>query len=237
MRAKIILFIILIFVIQSSVLAEEKKESKVAVSDEKKQANDITFEKKQPNVATDEKKWAVEAELTQPFIPTVHIAKFYLTRTVWGEWKDAHGEAIFGVFIRPKVKHDVVEVIDEYAASVGYRHYFNSNWHVEGKYYTGYVWATNNLTNQRTYRPFVFLGPTNEIRAYAYQQAERDYAGRVQFIEATIGYRFFLNEDKTIYLLTQFGVFHGIHGSAIIGPRDGKTETFPGGGVQIGLRF
>lgn len=185
----------------------------------------------------EEKKWSLETELLQPFIPTVHISRIQATRTLWGDWNSAHGELKVGAFIRPRVKHDVVDVIDEYAASFGYRHYFNENWHVEANYYIGYVWADNNKWNRRYIGPYAFLSESPELRAYAYQQVEKDYEGRVQFAEALIGYRFLLNEEKTIYMIPQFGVIHGLHGSGIIGPRDGKTETFLEGNHIVGIRL
>jgi hypothetical protein len=187
-----------------------------------------------PLLGKEEKKWSVETELIQPFIPTVHIGRIHLTRTIWGDWTEAHGEIKIGAFIRPRVKHDVVDVIDEYAASFGYRHFFDANWTIEANYYIGYVWADNNKWNRRYLGPYALLAEAPEIRAYAFKEVEKDYEGRVQFAEALVGYRFFLNEEKSIYLLPQFGVIHGLHGSNIIGPRDGKTETFLEGNLIIG---
>lgn len=197
----------------------------------------ITFVFLVGTISAEEKKWAVESELIQPFLPTIHIGKLQVTRTIWGDWNKEHGELKLGAFLRPRVKHDVVDIIDEYAASIGYRHYFNENWNIEANYYLGYVWADNNKWNRRNLGPYALLGDTPEIRAYAYQQVEKDYEGRVQFAEALIGYRFLLNEEKTIYMIPQFGVLHGLHGSGIIGPRDGKEETFIVGNLLIGLRF
>ncbi|MDX1960261.1 MAG: hypothetical protein SFU98_16955 [Leptospiraceae bacterium] len=189
------------------------------------------------SLVAEEKKWAVEAELIQPFIPTVQIGRIQATRTIWGDWNSAHGEFKVGAFIRPKIKHDVVDVIDEYAGSVGYRHFFNANWTVEANYYLGYVWGYNNKANQRNYTPFVLLAQDPLVKLYAYQQVEKDYQGTVQFVEALLGYRFLLNEEKTLYFLPQFGVFHGFNPHDIIGPRDGKPETFIVGNLLVGIRF
>lgn len=182
-------------------------------------------------------KWTIETDLAWPIIPTVEIGRIQVNKTLWGNWKEKHGELILGTFLRPGIKHDVVEQITEYAGSVGYRHYFNSNWHIEAKYYAGYVWTRNNLQNRRLYEPFFYLSDIPAVQLAAYQEIRKDYKGEVHFIEALVGYRFLLSEsdERSVFLMPQFGVFKGLHNSDIIGPRNGKEETFVVGNLILGM--
>lgn len=70
------------------------------------------------------KKWGIETDLVQPFIPTVNIISIKSTRTIAGDLNKAHGDFIVGAFIRPNIKHDVVDRIEEYMLTLGYRQYF-----------------------------------------------------------------------------------------------------------------
>lgn len=190
-------------------------------------------------ISAKEVKWTIETELVQPFLPTIGIGRIQLNRTLWGDWKNEHGELVLGTFMRPGIKHDVVEQITEYAGSIGYRHYFNSNWNIEAKYYLGYVWARNNLQNRRDYEPVFYFADNLPLQLAALQEIRKDYKGTVQFAEALIGYRFLLSEseDRSIFMLPQFGVLHGLHNSDIIGPRNGKEETFIVGNLIVGMSF
>jgi len=182
-------------------------------------------------------KWTIETELIQPFLPTIGIGRIQVNRTLWGNWKEKHGELVLGTFMRPGIKHDVVEQITEYAGSVGYRHYFNSNWHIEAKYYLGYVWTRNNLQNRRDYEPVFYLSDIPAVQLAAYQEIRKDYKGTVQIAEALVGYRFLLSDsdERSVFLMPQFGVLHGLHSSDIIGPRNGKEETFIVGNLILGM--
>lgn len=159
-------------------------------------------------------KWGVEADLIQPFIPTVGVYTLNATRETW-KIGDEAGELMLGAFLRPLVSHDVVETIDEYLGSVGVRQYFWRGAHAEAKYYAGYVWGKKNKVDGK------------------------DYEGFVQFIEVMVGYRFDLVDigSGQLYVIPQFGVIHGFNPELVIGPRDGKPETFIEGKLMLGYRF
>ena len=76
-------------------------------------------------------KWGVEADLLVPFVPTAHIITIRASRTIVGYGTDKPGDLIVGVYLRPNVKHDVVEEIDEYLFTVGYRQYLWKGLHLE----------------------------------------------------------------------------------------------------------
>ncbi len=67
--------------------------------------------------STNSHKWGIETELVQPFIPTIHIIRFQATRTLYSS-ETKHGDLFIGAWIRPNVKHDVVEKINEYMAMI-----------------------------------------------------------------------------------------------------------------------
>lgn len=166
--------------------------------------------------AAEEKKpaFGMETDLVQPFIPKVGIFTLNLTREFWSVGGNG-GELMLGVFIRPKVKHDVVDVIDEYAVSIGVRQYIWQGLHVEAKYSAGYVWGKTNLVDRKDYESFVQLG------------------------EILVGYRFdvYAFGSSTLYIAPQFGVLQGLNPELIIGPRNGKSDTFLEGKLLVGLRF
>lgn len=159
--------------------------------------------------------YGIETELLQPFVPEVGIITFKGSKTLWGKNGESHGDALLGVFLRPNVSHDVVDTIDEYQASIGYRHYFWQGLHAEVQYLAGYVWGKNNLVDGK------------------------DYEGFVQFAEANIGYRidFAKDQQRGFYIIPQFGYIQGLNEELIIGPRNGKDDTFWQGKLLVGYRF
>lgn len=159
------------------------------------------------------KKWGLETELIQPFLPEVGIIRIQATRTMTSLSKKMKGDLLFGGYIRPNVKHDVVEKINEYMLMVGYRQYLWKGLHLEVKSNMGYAWGTKNLIDGK------------------------DYETATWFYEPNIGYKFeFARKQKSnLYALAQFGVIGNIVGD--IGPRGGKTDIFPQGNLFIGINF
>jgi hypothetical protein len=158
-------------------------------------------------------KWGVEAELVQSFIPTVHIFRIQASRTLTPADSKLKGDLLLGAYIRPNVKHDVVEKINEYMFMVGYRQFFWKGLHAEAKSNMGYAWGTRNL----------FDG--------------KDYNTPTWFWEANLGYKFnfFKKETYNLYLIPQFGGLGNI--VADIGPRGGKPDNFIHGNLFIGINF
>ena len=161
------------------------------------------------------KKWGFEADLIQPFLPEIEIITVKFTRTIFGETDGKHGDLMLGAFIRPNVKHDVVDVIDEYMASIGYRQYFTKNLNFELQYYAGNVDAKKNKVDGK------------------------DYSGFVHFAEANVGYKLNIYKSNgiTLYTMPQFGYLQGLNEELIIGPRNGKADAFVQGKLQIGISF
>jgi hypothetical protein len=159
------------------------------------------------------KKWGIETELVQPFVPTVNIVRLQGTYTVTTPEAKYKGDLLFGMYIRPNVKHDVVEKINEYMLIAGYRQFFWKGLHAEAKSNIGYAWGTRNLIDAK------------------------DYNGFVWFWEANVGYKFDFakKQNRNFYAIAQFGVFSKI--VADIGPRGGKTDTFPQGNLVVGINF
>lgn len=159
-------------------------------------------------------KWGLEVELIAPFLPEVGIITVKATRTITqNSTHTRHGDLLLGAYIRPKVKHDIVEKIDEYLITLGYRQYFYKGLHVEAQLDAGYAWGTNNKIDGKDYNNFALLGEVNA------------------------GYTFHLPSRKhsNFYILPQFGVLQGI--STDIGPRGGKADTFIQGKLLVGIRF
>jgi hypothetical protein len=175
----------------------------------------ISFQSSAQENTSKSKKWGFEVDLIQPFIPEVEIITAKITRNIWGDSDGKHGEFMLGAFIRPNVEHDVVETIDEYMVSFGYRHYFTKNFNFELQYYAGNVDAKKNKVNGK------------------------DYSGFVHFAEANVGYKLtiFKLKGSTLYLNPQFGYLQGLNDELIIGPRDGKADAFVQGKLQIGISF
>jgi hypothetical protein len=163
------------------------------------------------------KKWGFETELIQPFLPEVGIIRLTATRTITTENSKMRGDLLFGMYIRPNVKHDVVEKINEYMLIVGYRQYFWKGLHLEGKANVGYAWGTKNLIDGK------------------------DYETSTIFWESNLGYKFNLtNKTKSsLYLIPQFGVIGNAKGenTVNIGPRGGKPDTFIQGSLIVGINF
>jgi hypothetical protein len=157
--------------------------------------------------------WSLEVELVQPFVPTVHIFTVRASRAVWGSDDGLRGDLVLGAFLRPNVEHDVVEEIDEYLGTVGYRQFLWRGLHLEVQLDAGYVWGTNNLVDGKDYANFTLLG---EVHA---------------------GYRFVFGpgDDWGLVVNPQFGVIHGL--VTDIGPRDGKPDTFFSGKLNVGVAF
>jgi hypothetical protein len=163
------------------------------------------------------KKWGFETDLVQPFLPNVGIIRLSATRTISKPQSKKQGDLILGMYIRPNVKHDVVEKINEYMVVVGYRQYLWKGLNIEAKANVGYAWGTKNL----------FDG--------------KDYETSTIFWESNIGYKINLKSkiNSTLYLMPQFGVIGNAKGenTVNIGPRGGKADTFIQGGLSIGINF
>jgi hypothetical protein len=159
------------------------------------------------------KKWGIETELIQPFLPNVGIIRLQATYTLTSPEKKMKGDFLLGAYIRPNVKHDIVETINEYLLITGYRQYFWKGLHAEAKSNIGYAWGTKNLIDGKDYNNFSW------------------------FWEANAGYKFDFvkKENANIYAIAQFGVLSKI--SADIGPRGGKSDTFPQGNLVVGINF
>lgn len=158
--------------------------------------------------------WGIEAELIAPFVPEVGIITIKATKTITGSLQNnIHGDLLLGVYLRPNVKHDIVEKINEYLLTVGYRQYFFKGFHVEAQLDAGYAWGTRNKIDGKDYNNFALLGEVN--------------AGHILHLPSS--------KKSNLYILPQFGVLQGL--STDIGPRGGKADTFVQGKLSIGIRF
>jgi hypothetical protein len=164
--------------------------------------------------------WSAETELVQPLLPNIGILRFRVTRVVWGSADGPRGDLVLGLYIRPNVKHDILERIHEYMGTAGYRQYVWKGAHIEGLVNVGAAWGTNQFDNKR-------------------------YETASVFAEANIGYRFAFREpggfgakrDSVGFFVTpQFGVITTV-GIADIGPRNGKADTFLQGALFIGASW
>ena len=158
-------------------------------------------------------KWGLETELVQPALPEVGIIRLIASRTVTNVQTKMKGDLLFGLYIRPNVKHDVVEKINEYMIVAGYRQFFWKGLHLEAKSNMGYAWGTKNLIDGK------------------------DYETPTWFWEANIGYKLRVTKKarSSIYLIPQFGAIGNIVGD--IGPRGGKPDNFIQGNLIIGINF
>ena len=173
------------------------------------------------DVAEPSHRFGAEIDVVQPFIPTVHIIRPKLTWTTWGDSGELRGDLILGLFIRPHIPHDVVETIDEYMGTVGYRQYFWRGLHVETMLSAGVAWGTNKFDG-------------------------KDYTTATLFMDANAGYRFGFFEpggfsydgDESVgfYVAAQGGIIFSL-GVADIGPRNGKPDYFAQGSLLVGLSF
>lgn len=87
-------------------------------------------------------KWGIETELVQPFIPNVGIYRLQVTRTITSPNQTNRGDLLIGVYVRSRVKHDIVEKIDKYMLIVGYRQYVWRGLHLEAKTNIGFAGGT-----------------------------------------------------------------------------------------------
>lgn len=156
-------------------------------------------------------KWGIETELVHPFIPNVGIYRLQVTRTITSPNQTNRGDLLIGVYVRSRVKHDIVEKIDEYMLIVGYRQYVWRGLHPEAKTNIGFADGTKNLIDGKNYNNFSW------------------------FWEANAGYKFTLTgkEAKGLYVIPQFGILSSI--SADIGLRGGKSDTFLQGNLIVGF--
>lgn len=159
------------------------------------------------------KKWGLETELIQPFLPNVGIIRLQGTYMLSAPTSKSRADLLFGAYIRPNVKHDIVEKINEYLLMFGYRQFFGQALHVEAKSNIGYAWGNKNKLDGKDYNNFSW------------------------FWEANAGYKFDFGkkENFNFYVIPQFGVLSSI--SADIGPRGGKSDTFLQGNLLIGINF
>jgi hypothetical protein len=164
-------------------------------------------------------RWGVEAELVQPFIPEVHILSARVTRTLWGAPGGPRGDLSLGVYARPRVAHNIVETIDEYLVSVGYRQYLWRGLHVEAAALAGWAWGENNKIDGMDYSNPVLL--VEGLAGYRVDlRAPVDSAGRPQ-----LGF----------YVTPQVGGLAGV--ITDIGPRGGKSDLFVVGKLLAGVSF
>jgi outer membrane receptor protein involved in Fe transport len=166
----------------------------------------------QTKLADEVRIWGIETELVQPFLPNVGIVRFQ-TSYLLTEPSSSRGELLMGMYIRPNVKHDIVEKINEYLLIAGYRQYLLGGLHLEGKTNIGYAWGTKNKIDGLDYHNFSW------------------------FWEANAGYKldFAKGQGSNLYVIGQFGVLSSI--SANIGPRGGKADTFLQGNLMVGINF
>jgi hypothetical protein len=158
------------------------------------------------------KHWGIETELVQPFIPTIHIARVQASKTLYATPKH-QGDLLIGAWIRPNVKHDVVEKINEYMVMLGYRQFLWKGLHIELKSNMGYAWGTRNLIDGK------------------------DYETPTWFWESNLGYKFDFAKREThnYYLILNAGGLGNI--VADIGPRGGKPDNFLQAGLVLGINF
>jgi hypothetical protein len=171
----------------------------------------------QPAVNVPSVNWSIETELIQPFYPTVQIIRLQGIYRVTPLQNKLSGDLIVGLYLRPNVKHDVVEKINEYMLIAGYRQYLWKGLHLEAKLNSGYAWGTKNLIDGKDYETFTL------------------------FYESNLGYKFkFLDKtDFNLYLTPQFGILGNARNKDApnIGPRGGKPDTFFQGNLLIGINF
>jgi hypothetical protein len=172
----------------------------------------FSHQAKAQNSSDDVPKWGIETELIQPFLPNVGIIRLQTTYMLTAPEK-LRGDLLLGAYIRPNVKHDIVEKINEYLLITGYRQYLWKGLHAEAKSNIGYAWGTKNLIDGKDYNKFSW------------------------FWEANAGYKldFAKKQKSNLYAIAQFGVLSSI--SADIGPRGGKSDNFIQGNLVVGVNF
>jgi hypothetical protein len=174
----------------------------------------ISVIKAQEKAQLTSSKWAFETELIAPFLPEIGIITVKAVKTITSNSsKTMYGDLLLGLYVRPNVSHDIVETIDEYLLTIGYRQYLYKGFHIEMQIDGGYAWGTKNKIDGKDYNNFALLGEINS------------------------GYKINLtNKSKyNFYLLPQIGVLSGL--STDIGPRGGKSDTFFQGKLFLGIQF
>ena len=164
-----------------------------------------------PDAPWQQPRLGIEVETIWPFLPGTHTVTIKVTgavfRTNWFA-----GEVVGGVYLRPNVAHHVVEEIDEYMGTVGWRQYLWRGLHFETLLHLGWARGTNNLIDGKTYEDVSFM------------------------TEVNIGYRLDFIKPKPVGLFTisQGGFIAGLYTN--IGPRDG-VDLFPTGKFLVGVSF
>jgi hypothetical protein len=164
--------------------------------------------------ATAAPRWGVEAELVQPWIPTVHIFTAQVVRTLWSRAGGARGDLRVGVYLRPRVDHDIVETIDEYLLTAGYRQYVWRGLHLDVGVLAGWAYGTRNKIDGM------------------------DYSNPAVLVEGLAGYRAVLWRPQRgvgVYVAPQVGVLAGV--MTDIGPRGGKSDVFAEAKLLVGMTF
>lgn len=163
--------------------------------------------------------WALETELVQPFIPTVGIIRLRGARTLWGTPGGLRGDLLVGAYLRPGIAHEIVDRINEYLLTVGYRQYVWRGAHVEVELDAGWAWGTNRIDGKLYSNPSLLL---NVNAGY-----------RFGFFEPG---GFFDNGSAVGFFVTpQVGFLQGL--ATNIGPRGGRPDTFLTAGLLVGLSF
>lgn len=202
--------LLFIVVISGKALARETSPGEVPASPMSAEVDDLP-----PN------RWGVELDVVQPFIPTVGIIRPKVALTLWGTATGFRGDLILGVYIRPHVEHDVLETIDEYMGTVGYRQYFWRGFHVEVLFEAGVAWGKNKFDGQDYETPVFFMSGNAGYRLGFFE-----LGGLAGDERSPVGF----------YVAPQIGVIGGVAG-ADIGPRNGKPDVFLQGNLIIGVSF
>jgi len=162
--------------------------------------------------------WGIETDLVWPFIPEVHVLTLKGTRTLWGTPGGLRGDGVVGAYARPNVKHDVVDTIDEYLATAGYRQYFVRGLHAEVLMHAGWAGGTKNKIDGKDYSDFAWLLESNVgYRVGFFEAGGIGAPGRVGF-----------------YLTPQLGFVSGLYTN--IGPRE-SSDFFVTGKLLAGVSF
>lgn len=105
--------------------------------------------------------WGLETELVQPFLPNVGIYRLQATRTLTAPNRPNRGDLLLGAYIRPNVKHDIVEKINEHMLIVGYHQYVWKGLHVEAKSNLGFAGGTKNRIDGKDYNNLSWFWEAN----------------------------------------------------------------------------
>ncbi len=164
-----------------------------------------------PDATWQHPRLGIEYELLWPFLPGTHTFTVKVTGSVFRtQW--FAGEVVGGVYLRPRVAHDVVETIDEYMGTLGWRQFLWRGLHFEALLHLGWALGTNNAIDGQDYEDVAFM------------------------CEFNVGYRLDLIKPKPVglYWISQGGFIAGLYTN--IGPRD-DVDLFPTGKFLIGISF